>query len=545
MGFSPRVLRNAMLSMMCLMALGLARPALAQNETALQGLGYLVDPVARSPRLLGMGQLKLVEGRHNSLALWDFAGNPTGIAEAESVSTFEYRPMVHSGTVFGDVPAGAPLKERQELGTHQADNVFETWHRAPGAAAYGLVADLSKVQVDRTFDPLTEQRDRSSVPAIGGAVNGRVPWVHSTRFDYALRGQFGNTAQDRGYYEIFHLPQGDYLGKKTATVEAPDLFTPNHDEITNLYYGAAVSMRVTKDIRAAIGYDRMLAKWRSTLEGLRSTSKLDEDRPFDTGQATLVGRLGPHLEWAADGRAWHVASEQFFFWTVSAGATTAPLAGSGKRLDRDLKGTSLNTQARWTSGAFEFGAGFGTEFKREIITPWYPTASGDQGGFNDFLDDVAVRVGADTLLLPARVTASQVEERSTSVLAGGSWQLPGRRGLVGVEFERLSTKFNQLGFAPGPSPRRWDVRAGGEYHVSPAFLARAGWNYGIHDQDDLTADNGYRSTVATLGLGLQPPGARWSADLAFAFEWLRPDFVDGANTRGDGRRIALQLRWPM
>ena len=126
MGFSPRVLRNAMLSMMCLMALGPARPVLAQNETALQGLGYLVDPIARSPRLLGMGQLKLVEDRHNSLALWDFAGNPTGIAEAESISTFEYRPMVRSGTVFGDVPAGAPLQERQELGTHQTDNVFET-----------------------------------------------------------------------------------------------------------------------------------------------------------------------------------------------------------------------------------------------------------------------------------------------------------------------------------------------------------------------------------------------------------------------------------
>ena len=545
MGVPPRVLRNAMLSTMCLMALGLVPPVAAQDETALRGLGYEVDPVARSPRLLGMGQLQLVEDRHNRLALWNFAGNPTGIAEAESTSTFEYRPLVRSGSVFADVPVGAPQYERQESGAHQTDHVFETWHRAPGSPAYGLVANLTKVQVDQTYDALAEKRDRFSVPAIGGAVNGRMPWIHSNRFDYALRGQFGNTVQDHSYYEIFHLPQGDYLGKKTATVAAPDLFTPDHDEITNLYYGAAVSMRITKDIKAAIGYDRMLQKWRSTQEGLRSTSKLDEDRPFDTGQATLVGRLGRHVAWAADGRAWHVASEQSFFWTVSAGPTQTPLVGNGKRLDRDLKGTSLRTQARWMSGAFEVGAGFGTTWRREIITPWYPTNPDDQAGFNDFLTEVAFRVGADTLLLPARVVASQVDERSTSLLAGGSWQLPSRKGLVGVEFERLNTKFDQLGFATGPKPQRWDVRAGGEYRCSPSFLARAGWNYGIHDQDDLSADNAYRSTVATVGMGLQPPGARWSADLAFAYEWLRPDFVDGANTRGDQRRMALQLRWPL
>src|SRR5262245_4199016 len=532
MGFSPRVLTSAMLSLGCLSAPLLAAPAAAQEEgSGLRALGYVADPLSRSPRLVGMGRLKLVDGLHNHLSLWDFAGNPTGIAEAESVSILEYRPTFGSGSVFADMPPGSGY-ERQEFGGHSADNTIETWRRAPGSTAYGLVADYSKLQTDLPYDASTETRDRYKVPTLGGAVNGRVPWIHSTRFDYAIRGQFGTTKQDRGYNEIFHLPQGDYLGKPTASVEPPDLFTPDHDEITNLRYGAALSMRVTRDIKVAIGYDRLLAKWRSSLEGLRSTSKVEEDRPFDTGQATLVGRLGRHLEFAADGRAYHVASEQFFFWTVSAGPTTTPLAGAGKRLDRDLKGTSLRTQARWTSGAFSAGAGFGTTFDRETITPWFPSLFGeDQNGFNNFLDFVGSRPGADTLLLPARVVPSQVEERSVNLLVGGNWQLPGGRGVVGVEYEQTESKVDQAGFATGPKPEVWDVRAGGEYRLSPSFLARAGWNYGLHDVDALTSDNAYRSTVVTLGVGIQPPGARWSADLGLALEWLGADYVDATDTR--------------
>jgi hypothetical protein len=543
MGFSPRVLTSAMLSLLCLAAPGLSARARAQDG-GLTGLGYIADPLSRSPRLLAMGRLQLVDGVHNHLSLWDFAGNPTGIAAAESMSTFEYRPTIRSGSVFAYVPAGSPQYEQQEFGDHLAENTIETWRRAPGSTAYGLVADYSKLQTDVPFDANSETRDRYKVPTIGGAVNGRVPWVHSTRFDYALRGQFGTTVQDHQYNEIYHLPQGNYLGKPTAIVEPPDLFTPDHDEITNLRYGVALSARVTRDIRVAIGYDRQLAKWRSSLEGLRSTSNVEEDRPFNTGQATLVGRLGRNLEFAADGRLYHVASEQFFFWTVSAGPTTAPLAGAGKRLDRDLKGTSLRTQARWRSGAFSVGAGFGTSFDRQILTPWYPTGPEEDAGFNDFLDVIGARPGADTLLLPERVTPSQVEERSTNFLGGGNWQLPGGKGVVGVEYEQTHTKVDQAGFATGPKPELWDIRAGGEYQLSSSFLARAGWNYGVHDVDALTSDNAYRSTVVTLGMGLKPPGARWSADLGFALEWLGADYVDATNTRGGEKQMSLQLRWP-
>jgi len=81
---SRRVLRSAIVMMMSLGALAGALPAAAQQyESSLRSLDYSPDPLARSPRLLGMGQLTLADDLHNRIGLWDFAGNPTGIAEAE------------------------------------------------------------------------------------------------------------------------------------------------------------------------------------------------------------------------------------------------------------------------------------------------------------------------------------------------------------------------------------------------------------------------------------------------------------------------------
>jgi len=544
MGPSRRVLRSAIVTAACLGALTGISPSAAQRyDVALRSLDYSPDPLARSPRLLGMGRLTLADDLHNRITLWDFAGNPTGIAEAESVTTFEYRPVLRTSAVLHDVPAGTRLRERQELASRQVRHSIETWRRSPGTPAYGLVAELATLQLDRPFGEAVERRGQFTVPAIGGAVNGRVPWLKSDRFDFALRLDYGLEIHDDDYVEFLRLPQGDYLGQESAAVPPPDLFTPDRVETSSLRGGVGFSMRVTRAIKAALGYDRARVKVRSTLVGLRSTSKVNEDRPFDIAQASLIGRLGRHLEWGADGRAWRSRSEEFFFWSVSAGPSERPVAGTGKRLDRDEKGTSLRTRVRWTSGPLELGAGLGTRFRRAIATPWYPQNAGDQAGFNDFLGQVGTRLGADTLLLPARVMPSRIEERSYEISGGGTIRLPGRRGVLGAEVHRRQFRIEEFTIGGGPEPRGWEVRAGGEYRCSATFLARAGWSYGVHDRDDLTADDAYRSAIATTGFGHQPEGSRWSVDFGYAYEWVRADFVDPTATRGSHQHLALQMRW--
>ena len=544
MGLSRRVLRSAIVTGACLCALVGASPSPAQvHDAALRSLDYSPDPLARSARLLGMGRLTLADDLHNRLTLWDFAGNPTGIAEAESMSTFEYRTVFQNSTVLHDEPAGAQVRERQELGAQQVRHSIEGWRRSPGTPAYGLVAELATLQLDRPFGDVVERRGRFTVPAVAGAVNGQVPWLHRERFGFALRMEYGLELHDDDYFEFLRLPEGDYLGQKSAIVPPPDLFTPDRLETSSLRGGVGFSARVTKDIKAAVGYDRALVKVRSTLEGLRSTSKVDEDRPFDIGQASLIGRLGRSLECVVDGRAWRSQSEEFFFWTISAGPTEPPLSGTGKRLDREEKGASLRTRVRWMSGPLELGASFGAGSRLAVISPWYPQVIGDPPGFNDFLVEIANRPGADTLMLPGRVTHSQIEERSVEFAGGASWQLPGGRGVVGAEAHRRRGSTDQSAIGSGPEPRGWDVRAGGEYRWTATLRARAGWSYGIYDRDDLTADDAYKSAIATAGFGHQPEGSRWSVDLGYAYEWVRSDFVDPARSRGSHQHLALQMRW--
>lgn len=544
MGRSHGVPKTAIVIVACLGALAAALPSAAQpHEPALRSLGYAPDPLERSPRLLGMGRLTLADDLHNRITLWDFAGNPTGIAEAESVTTFEYRPVLRNSAVLHDIPATSPVRERQQLGAKQLRHGIEAWRRAPGAPAYGVVAEVATLQVDRAFGAAIERRGKFLVPAIGSAVNGRVPWIKSDRFDYGVRLEYRREFLDDNYFEFLRLPQGEYLGQESAIVPPPDLFTPDRVETSSLRGGIAFSMRVTKDIKASVGYDRASVKARSTQIGLRSTSRVNEDRPFNIGQASLLGRLGTRLEWGLDGRAWRSSSEEFFFWTISAGPTQGPLSGTGKRLDREEKGTSLRTRARWVSGALELGAGFGTGFRQAVVIPWYATRPGDHAGFNDFLGEIGNRVGADTLMLPERVAHSEISERSFELSGGAMWHLPGGRGVVGTEGHLRRGSREQAAIPRGPEPSGWDVRAGAEYRWNAAFLVRAGGSFGIDDADDLTVDNADRRAIATVGFGHQPVGSRWAIDLAYAYEWVRPDFADPARTRGRHEHLAGQMRW--
>lgn len=540
---SRRVLMSAIVMTVCLGVASGPFPAAAQQyETSLRSLDYSPDPLARSPRLLGMGRLTLADDLHNRINLWDFAGSPTGIAAAESLTTLEYRPSTRSSTGLHELPGASPPRERQQLAARQMRHSIETWKRAPGEATYGLLAEVATLRWDRPYNGSVEERGNFRVPRLTGVINGRLPWVPSTRFDYALRLGYSLETYDDLYLDYFQLPQGEYVGKPSAVAPSPDLFTPNHAEVSNLGGGIALSMRATRDLKVAIGYDRERVMVRSDNEGLRSTSRTDEQRPFNIGQASVVGRVGP-LEFGADGRAWRSESEEFFFWSVSAGPTQDPLAGLGKRLSRKEEGSSLRTRARWTAGSLELGGAFNTSFRRGITTPWYPRNVGDDQGFNDFLDEVGLRGGADTLLVPARVQASLVEVSGLEVVGGGTWRRSGGRGSFGAEFHRWRLRTDVSSVGRGPEPTGWDVRAGGEHRCGPTFLARAGWSYGLSDRDRLTADNQYRHVTATAGFGHQPAGSRWSVDLGYAFEWLYPDFADPVKSRETRQQLALQMRW--
>ena len=128
------------------------RPAAAQlYESTLQSLDYAPDPTARSPRLLGMGRLTLLDDVHNHISLWDFAGNPTGIAEAETASVVEYRPGTRSSEAIRD--QWPSTREQEVLRARQLRHGVETWRRGEGGTAYGLVGEVATLERSRPFSP--------------------------------------------------------------------------------------------------------------------------------------------------------------------------------------------------------------------------------------------------------------------------------------------------------------------------------------------------------------------------------------------------------
>src|SRR5258706_4590221 len=85
----PRALSLSLLAM----TLGAASASAQFFDPALHSLDLSTGPVARSPRLLGMGGLSLaVPDRDASINLWDFAGIPVGLAADDTTSTLDVRP---------------------------------------------------------------------------------------------------------------------------------------------------------------------------------------------------------------------------------------------------------------------------------------------------------------------------------------------------------------------------------------------------------------------------------------------------------------------
>ena len=87
-------------------ALAAAAPVHAQfyDETR-RALELGPDPLAHSPRLVGMGGLTLaLEETHSRYDVWEFSGNPAALMQSDTSSSFELYPS----TTARNMPVGFP-----------------------------------------------------------------------------------------------------------------------------------------------------------------------------------------------------------------------------------------------------------------------------------------------------------------------------------------------------------------------------------------------------------------------------------------------------
>jgi hypothetical protein len=546
-----RATRGLMLSALCGWILATS-PAIAHAQiydAARRALDFAPDATARSPRLLGMGRLELLSDVHNAVDLWDLAGNPIGVFEADTSSSFDVWP----GTSSADArhtPTGGTL-ERENLAGREVRLGYEAMKRSTNSA-YGLYGDFADLRSDRPFSDTRELRDRIDVPRVVGVLNGRMPYFQTQHMLYEIHAFYSAENSSDEYRSFFTNGEGQYLGRESTILGPPNFFDPDEHRVSTLGGGVGFSYRFSSWLKAAVGGEGLSSR----IEGENSDRIHDtgtgEDRSYYIARAGLTGRLLGALEYAVDGRSWTSSSEERFVFTLKAGQNQSPFTGRGKMLDRDENGDEARGRVRWKLGALELNAGGSSRSRTVDITPTVP---GDRGSYNYFLDVAATRVGADSLALADSILRTHSKDEGWEVGYGAAFRLPSGRGVIGAEYHLSRQKDLDQVFADpisgsvlsydgrGPERRVVDVRAGLEYACTRAFTGRLGYIRRSDDRDELTARNEYNSNTLTAGLGLRPIGSIWGVDIGWAIEWISPDFDDATSPKESRQQAAAQIRW--
>jgi len=523
-----------------MMVLPFAAPVAAQSYDDERRALDLTSPLARSPRLIGMGRLTLViDDPHNRITLWDFAGNPTGVMEADSLSTVELRPGTTAISSLHDVPVEDVKFERQDLAARDILLGVEAWHRSPGSAAYGAMGNLASLRFDQPLNEELSRRSEFSHPLLIPIVNGRMPYLQSERMRFAIRALIGYDKTSDHYRTIFENGTGQYIDRDADIVGPPDYFTPDDITTRALGIGTAFSYRFGNFVTAALGGDYRTDRIQGENSGGRYDSEFRENRPYRSAQGTLIGRIGS-LEWGLDGRGWKSDSKATWAFSLSSGPAGEPIGARGSLYDREEKGTSVRTRVRYPIGAFELGAGFNDSFRQIRIDE---PGSTDSTSFNHFRNYLFFNPASDTLVIPDSVANNVSDERAWELSGGVSWHTSNRRGIIGVEYHRTRNVLEQSVSGLGPRRVGWEVRSGGEYAVNSTFRVRAGFTHRREDRDELTKNNEYIGNSITVGAGLSPPGSRWSVETGFEMGWLDADFGDPGRPRESRNQLASRILW--
>lgn len=517
-------------------------PAFAQFfDPTLQALGLTSD-VSRSPRLLGLGGLSLVvPDAHQRLSLWDFAHNPVGIGPSDTTTTLELWPGTSAaGTVYDRPPGlvGTSGGFREELEGRSSKLPWELVHRDAEGNAYGIVGTAGSVQIDRPYDYDSENRLTVSHPEAMPFISGPLPWFGLKKLHYALSMIAGKEQVHSHYREVVRNAGGDFINLDGETLEPPNFFQPADYDVRTLGFGVAASYPLGQSNLFAISAGQRGDRILGSDERSRSSSQLTESRPTDLGQATFVGHLGKSLEYGIDGHAWSATSQQDWVFTTSAGSGVPPLEGRGKYLERDARGTSTNTHARWTAGRLEYDGQVWTSWSKVKMTP---PGDADRSSFNRFLRIVYYRANADTLALPDSVVANTTQDHAMGYGFGASWKL--RKGIVGVEYHWSRDAFDQTAGGAGPRQLAWDARAGAEWRCSEVVTGRIGGGIGGWDNDDYTQGNEFTSRTGSVGLSVHPHGTRWYVDGGYSLTWLQSDYGDPLNHRGSRQHLETLVHW--
>ena len=512
-------------------------------DDAVRAAGLFVDNLERSPALQAQGRLTLVgDDPHHRLTLWDFARNPAGVWSADSNSTLDLRPGAVSASDVANLSGGNSGAVRESFAATGGSLGFEGWRR-DGPIAYGAIGNLGSLRTDVPYNDDIERRLNYSGPWATPIISGRMPYMDSGNTRYSLSLHAGQESVDAKYMRIIDNAAGQWISLNSDLVNSPNIFLPESYDVRELGGGAAVSQRFAKWLTAAFGYDGVGARIDGNSPDKRNSAQTHELRPYNMGQATLLGTLGSSIDWAADGRIWKANSETSWNFTISAGQGSTPLDGRGKYQTREEQGSTMHTRALMHAGRFEIGADVGTNYRKVTVLP---PAIDDYTSFNYFLNTVSYRLGADSLMLPDSVTRSVTQINGLQAGGGVAMKLVRRGtrgGRIGVEYHYVRQKMTTEALGPGPRQLAWDIRSGFEYPLNDGLMGRLGYQYRKNDEDSYTYGNEQKAQLATFGVGIGPARAKWVFDLSYGIQWLSVTDWNPLEPHGSRQMLSSQVHW--
>ncbi|MBI5171195.1 MAG: hypothetical protein HZA61_17040 [Candidatus Eisenbacteria bacterium] len=532
---SRRVLPHA-LTMLTLAATFVAAPAFAQFfDPVLRATG-LGDDFAHSPRLLGMGGLSVaVADRDHEISLWDIGRNPLGLFWDDSVATLKLKPRTGSASGAHDLNDS---RQREDFAARSLGLPFETVYRDSRGRSFGLFGQMKSVRMDTPFADDIENRRSVGEPDVTGIANGPMPYVFKDKMRYALRLRFASQHLRDEYRLFVHNPTGEYLSQDGMILPPPNFFSPDEYKVKTRSFGAGISYPLGKQHTLALMADAMHQEIKGSNDGGRYGGEVTESRPTKLGQASLVGKLGKSISYGVDGQGWMSEAPQDWRFSLSAGIGAIPLSGRGRLLEREEKGSALDSRIRWTGEKTALtGRLWTAASKLDIRAP----ETRDMSSFNHFLSDIWYRVGSDTLWLPDSVRSEEVRRYAWGYAAGASYKFA--RGVAGVEWNWGRDLTTGEFTGEGPQSIAYDVRAGVEYVCTELVTGRLGWAAHWRDSDDFTEGNEFVGQSASAGLGLKPAKTTWGFDLGYTIGWLNADYGDPFQHRRTQQQLVSQVRW--
>lgn len=523
-------------------ALAAAAPVHAQfyDETR-RALELGPDPLAHSPRLVGMGGLTLaLEETHSRYDVWEFSGNPAALMQSDTSSSFELYPSTTARNMLHDEPVAGSTRERQDFALREFRTGYEGWRRSTEGASFGLRGEFNRLRTDTPTATNAELRSQFSMPRTSLVLSGRMPFIIPTRLNYGLMFTHRYEARSDETHGLTSNSIGDYIDKDGVTLVPTQALDPTHYGVRSVGVRFGVLLKATPWLNVGGAYDYLGNAIEGRNDAVRNASEIRENRPYGTYSANAAGHFAG-LKFVGDASSWSTGNtDQTWVVSYSTGTGQPPVTGRGLFQRRDESGGEVRGRVSYKVNAVTLAAGGGS-FHRDITNT--APAADDYTSFNHFLNVLSARSSADSLSLPDSLLSNASKEKGTEFGFGGAIELPWRAAVLGAEYHTANSTLDQLLAGQGPQREATDIRLGLEVPMNARLQLRGGFVHRTIDNDKHLAQDEFVSNAVSSGFGYTPHGASWGFDFGYQVRWGRADFGDPTRVRTSEQTGLCRVRW--